>query len=218
MAVVIIAPSCKREIEAPPAQDHEKSPYRILAIGKAPGDTSTSTTMWARTETVGLVVAEDSKLRAELIGYQKVNGQGVYTVALTNKQDCKANPIWGWDGLRITSITPSGAHDEIPANGYRVYTLTGDAKVGKIKVKTECDCGNSSTLLINISLDILPITYLSNTAVYDLHTGKTTINFEIDNPATINWFIIQKMRADNVWVQVAMVPGDDQTKKYSIRL
>lgn len=74
--------SCKRELDPPPAKEHVKDAYRVLAIGKVPGDTSTSSTMWARTETVGLVVAEDDKLRAELIGYQNINGQGVYTWCL----------------------------------------------------------------------------------------------------------------------------------------
>lgn len=135
--------SCKRELDPPTNQEHTKEAYRVLAIGKAPGDTSTSTTMWARTQTVGLVVAEDDKLRAELIGYQKINGQGVYMVAVTNKQDCRADLDWGWDGLRITSISPSGWHaNEIEANGYKVYTLTGEAKVGRIKIKSFCDLIN----------------------------------------------------------------------------
>jgi hypothetical protein len=206
--------SCKKETNFK-MPDHEKAAYRVLAIGKAPGDTSTSTSMFARTETVGLVVAEDSKLKAELIGYQNINGHGVYTLAVTNKQACAVFPKWGWDQLNIDSI--SAVNDTIPAGGYKVYTLIGDAKVGKIKLQAVGDCGNSSTLIVNITMSILPIIYLNNTAVYDVKTRKVTIGFSIDAPQTINWFIIQKS-VSGVWVQVAMIPADDLIKDYSIKL
>jgi hypothetical protein len=215
LAIIIIASiSCKREaiISTP---EHEKSAYRVLGIGKAPGDTSTSTSMFARTETVGLVIAEDSKLKAELIGYQNTAGHGVYTVAVTNKQSCEVTPKWGWDQLNIDSISP--LNDTIPANGYKIYTLMGDSKVGKIKLQAVGACGNSSTLIVNITMSILPIIYLNNTATYDQKAGKVTISFGIDAPETINWFIIQRLQA-GVWVQVALVMADDQIKQYSIKL
>lgn len=217
VAVIMTAPACTREIDPPAQQEHVKEPYRILAIGKTPGDTSTSSTMWARTETVGLVTAEDSKLRAELIGYQNINGHGVYTVAMTSKLNCQSNLQWGWEQLNIDSIGPNAAdRDVLPANGYKVFTLVGDAKVGKIKVQAQSDCGNSSTLIVNITLAILPITYIQNTAKYDASTDRVTLDFTIDRPETINWFLVQKLQADRTWITVFTVPADDNIKTYRV--
>lgn len=213
----ILATSCKREIDAPtPA--HEKDNYRIVALGKS-GDSSISTSMQARVQTVGIVVVEDSRLKAELIGYQKINGQGVYTVAVTNKQAGDVTLDWGWDGLKINNITPGGAHgNDMTANAYKVYTLTGDPKVGRIKVQAKGDCGNSSTLIINITMDILPIIYLGNSAAYDPAAGKVVVTFTIDAPETVSWILIQRQEVDHTWVNVAMVPADDQVKKYTIKV
>jgi|ERR1044072_387126 hypothetical protein len=219
VALIFAFTSCGKHLDTVNQDEHVKDQYRVLGIGKAAGDTSISTVMFARTETVGLVVAEDSKLKAELIGYQKINGHGVYTVAMTNKQPCQVIMRWGWENLTIDSISPGGAQgDVIPANGYKVFTLIGDAKVGKIKVQAQgVDCGNSSTLIVNITVTILPIKYISNTASYDTKTGKVTITFEADRPDTINWFLIMKL-INQKWQQVAMIPAEDNTKKYSIKL
>lgn len=206
--VSILFASCKKEV-TPPAADHVKSPYQILAIG---ADTSKSTTMFARAETVGLVVAEDDKLKAELIAY---NGAGVYTLQVTSKVNCQGIIRWGWDGLTIDSITPGS--DVIPANGVVTFTLYGDHKVGRIKLKMESDCGNSSTLIINITAAILPINFIENTAKYDQKTGKTIITFTIDDPAQIDWLLIRRNVAGE-WVQAALVACDHVTKDYIIKL
>lgn len=205
--------ACKKEVTTSATPEHEKQAYRVLVIGK--GDTTTSTVMFARTETVGLATADDSKLHVDLIGYQKVNGQGVYTLSVTNKQDCRVLIRWGWEELLVSDITP--ADDQVNANSTRVFVVTGEAKVGKIKLKAEGECGNSSTLIINITNDILPIKLVDNTAKYDDQTGKTTISFELEEPQLAEWILVQHLNDAKAWEQAALVASDYQTKQYSIK-
>lgn len=72
IAVLCTLASCKKQ-DALTTPKHETAAYRVLAIGKSGTDTSISTSMFARAETVGLVTAEDAKLKAVLIAY---NGNG----------------------------------------------------------------------------------------------------------------------------------------------
>lgn len=207
--------SCKKDIQQ--SADHEKGWYRVLAIGK---DTSISSSMYARTETVGLVIAEDDKLKAVLTSYQPLpGGQGIYTVDVTNKQNGNVIIRWGWDGLRIDNVSP--ASDVVPANQTVTFILTGDAKVGKIKLQADCphgrDCNNSSTLIINVSMAILPISYIENTATYDVKSGKVIISFTIDDPSQIDQIIIQK-QDDNNWKEAALILCDKVTKSYNVKL
>lgn len=207
IAATLLASCSKETITTPPK--HIKSPYRVLLIG---ADTTTSTTMFARAETVGLVIAEDDKLKAELIAY---NGAGVYTVKVTSKIACQGIIRWGWDGLTIDSISPTS--DVIPANSTVTFTLYGDHKVGKIKLKLESGCGNSSTLIINITNAILPVKLIENAATYDEVTKKTTITFTVDDPALFDWILVQKNK-ESVWVQALLIGCDHVTKTYSIPL
>jgi hypothetical protein len=193
---------------------HMKSPYRVLVYGK--GDTTISSTMFARTETVGLVIAEDDKLKAVLKSYHKLpTGEGVYEVEVTSKLNCQSIIRWGWEQLSIDNITPSS--DVIPANQTRIFTLTGDAKVGKIKLKAESDCGNSSTLIINITIAVLPVVIINNVAEYDKVLDRIIVFFTIDDPTQAEWIIIQNM-VNEKWNQVMLIGGDNVTKSYRIPL
>lgn len=215
-AIVLMATlaiSCKKETVTTDAP-HEKSPYRVLLF-KA-GDTTISSTMWAREQTVGLIIVEDDKLKAELLSYHQLpNGQGVYEIKLTNKQNCQVISRWHWEGLTIDSITPG--NDVLPANTAITFTLIGDAKVGKIKVKAFGDCGNSSELVLNITMSILPVKILENVGSYDEKTKKTTIAFMIDDPMLFDWILIERNNGIE-WVQAMLIASDHTTKQYNIKL
>jgi hypothetical protein len=190
---------------------HEKSDYRVLLYNDV--DTTISTSMRAREQTVGLVVAEDDKLKAELIAY---NGAGVYTLKITSKITCQGIVRWGWDGLTIDSIAPGS--DVVQAGQSVVFTLYGDHKTGRIKLKLESDCGNSSTLIINITTAILPVKIIENTAAYDEKSGKTIITFTIDDPTMFDWILVQRLNGDKIWIHAMLIDSDHTTKQYSIKL
>lgn len=186
--------------------------YRVSAIG---ADTTSTAWMQARTETVGIVIAEDSKLKAELMNYTPApGGKGIYTVKVTNKQNCQVIIRWNWEGLRIEGITP--ASDVIPANQVQTFTLTGEAKVGKIKLKAEGNCGNSSTLIIPITMNVLPIVFVESKTTRDAK-GKVTVAFTIDDPSQINWFLIERIKGSEA-SQAALIAGDKVTKSFTIKL
>jgi hypothetical protein len=216
--------SCKKESTTPTVKKHTKSVYMVGAIEKG-GDTTFGPAMFARTETVGLLVVEDSKLKVVLTGFYKLpNGQGVFTIAATNKMACRAKIRWGWEDLRVDSIAyPSGdpldpKNDVVQAGETKIFTVYGDAKVGKIKMKAEGDCGNSSTLILQITVAILPIKLVHNTATYDENTGKTTVSFTLEDPSNIDWLLIQKQLVTLEWEQLMIIGCDHVTKNYSIKL
>ena len=217
IAATLLIACGKKEI-LPADVPHVKSPYRVL-LYKA-GDTTISSTMWARVETVGLVTVEDSRFKAELINY---NGSGVYTVRLTSKVNCQGIARWNWQGLTIDSVQPTDStantpkSDVLTANQVKTFTLTGDHKEGKIKVKLESECGNSSTLIIKITKDILPVKILENVGSYDEKTKKTTIAFTIDDPLLFDWILIQHNNGFE-WGQVMLIGSDHSTKNYSFKL
>src|SRR6266536_74801 len=149
--------SCKKEDS--PTTNHPPGNYRVLLVGKA-GDTVTTSTKTARVETVGLDSAQDTRLKAVLLAY---DGHGGYTIQLTNLQSCPVTINWGWNGLNIDSISPGGNNSIMAANQSVLFKLYGSAKIGKIKLQAHGDCGNSSTLIINITTSILTITYTNYT-------------------------------------------------------
>lgn len=206
--LLISCSQSKKETLPPP---HEESAYRVLLYNDI--DTAITTTMWARTETVGIVIAEDSKAKAELIAY---NGAGIYTIKVTSKITCQGIVRWGWDGLTIDSISPTS--DVIQAGQSVTFNLYGDHKEGRIKLKLESDCGNSSTLIINITKAILPVKVIENKAIYDEKTGKTIITFTIDDPLLFDWILVQRLNGEKVWVQAMLIASDHVTKVYSIKL
>jgi hypothetical protein len=213
LMITISLMACKKD-NSSAQPEHEKANYKVFLIGK--GDTTAGPIIYARTETVGIAYAEDDKLRVDLIGY---NGHGVYTLQVTNKQNCSVTNHWGWEGLAIDSISPGGdTANVLLANQVKTYTLTGSAKEGKIKVQAKGDCGNSSTLIIYITTAILPIHMTESRASYDKQTDKTTISFNVETPADFDWILIQKETNDHEWVQAALIANDYTTKNYSIKL
>jgi len=186
--------------------------YRVSAIG---ADTSYTPWMLARTESA-IFTTEDGKLKAELISYQPTTpGYGIYKIKMTNKQACQIHLRWHWEDLTIDNITPTS--DVLHANDTATYTLTGDSRVGKITVKAEgVSCGNSSTLVIPITLSVLPVKYISNTTTRD-KGGKVTVSFNIDDPSIVDWFVIDKMKGTEV-SQDTIFKCDKITKSYSIKL
>lgn len=200
------------------AQQHEKADYQVLAVGD---DTTYSPWLRARMESTALVIAEDTSLKAELIGYQN----GHYTIRTTNKTNCQRILRWGWEDLApVISIEPNDATsgtpqaDVLSPNEVKTYTMIAQAKPGKIFVKAEksnSTCENSSTLVIKITIDILPIKWISHTATYNKITDETIISYEVDDPKTINSYLIRKMVDGEP--KVIMSFGADKTrKKYDI--
>lgn len=216
LATICTLFSCKKETSiTDPA--HEKSPYRVLVIGH--GDTTISTAMFARTETTGIVVVEDSRLRASLIGYTKLpDGRGQYTIEMTSKQACDVQLNWGWDALNIDQVTP--VNNTLLGNETKTFTLIGEAKEGKIKVQANGTpgCGNSSTLIVEITAQILPIKLIDNIAKFDELTKKVSISFILPDPALADWIIIQKQNESHVWMQAALIAADPNVKEYNIKL
>ena len=212
--------ACKKETTAT-KEEHIKSPYSVMVVGN--GDTTIGSTMFARAETVGLIIVEDSKLKAVLTAYHKdENGNGVYDIEVTNKTNCQGIIRWHWEGLTIDKVRANrkdSTSDVIPANQIVTFTLTGDAKVGKIKLKTDFvgSCGNSSELIINITMAVLPFKLIENTAKYDELTGKVIVSFTIDDPSRAQWIIIRKME-NGEWKQALLIGGDYKTRSYSIPL
>lgn len=214
LLITISLMACKKD-NSSVQPEHEKTNYQVFLIGKG-GDTTAGPIIYARTETVGIAYAEDDKLRVDLIGY---DGHGVYTLQVTNKQNCQVINRWGWEGLTIDSIAPGGPQgDVIAANQAKIFTLIGDAKVGKIKLQTKGDFGTSSTLIVYITSSILPVKMTDNRASYDQASNKTTISFNVEMPEEFDWILIRKEIANHEWIQAALIANDYKTKNYSIKL
>jgi hypothetical protein len=100
-AISMCVIACTKANDSAPPKQHEKFYYRVGAVG---GDTTFTPGKLARVETVGLLMAEDDKLRAELIGFSKSGTTGTYIVKVTNKQSCQMILRWNCDELNPTSI------------------------------------------------------------------------------------------------------------------
>ncbi len=201
--------------------EQPKEWYRVSAIGT---DTARTSWMQARTETVGIVIAEDNLLKAELMSFTPMPGNmGLYTVKITSKLSCQGILRWNWEGLGLDIIQPNDStantpqSDVMKAGHVKTFLITGDAKVGKIKVKIQSDCGNSSTLIIPITMQVLPITFLESRTTKDKKTGKVTVSFSIDDPSIVDWYLIEKMVDSNA-TQAALISSDKVTKSFTVKL
>jgi hypothetical protein len=204
LSFVLIVPSCKREIDAP-KQEHIKTYYRVGAIKG--GDTTRTASAQAREQTVGLAMVEDNDLKMTLVAYSN----GTYTVEVKNKQSCSVALDWGWEGLRIFDIDPN--YNIVGPGDTKTYILRGEAKLGKIKLKSWGWCGNSSTLIMPITIAILPVTYLEFGAKYDEKSGIVNLNFLIDDPNEV--FFIEKL-VGTKWEIVYQFTCDKKTTSYNI--
>ena len=205
--------SCKKT-DSLQSDNHDYTNYRVYFTSKT-GDTTYTPTKGARVETVGLDSAEDKDLKAVLLAY---DGHGNYIISVTSNLPCQSIIRWGWEGLTIDTIMPGGAQgDVLKAGETKVFTLSGSPKVGKIKLQAQGSCGNSSTLIINITTAILPITYLNYTVSYNNDLKKHVINFDIVHPQDVNWIIIEQLIGKE-YKLIYSIPGDEITTKYSIKL
>lgn len=213
ISLVILTMSCKREEILPNEDDDKYIKGFTRVIGIKGTDTSSTPYMQGRTETGAIVIAEDATLKAELIAYY----QGNYTLRMTNKTDCQRILRWGWEDLKLYDIQPGD--DVMPPNAVITYTLLGDAKPGKITVKAEksnSDCENSSTLVINITTAILPIKYTSHTTK---RVGEDMIvNFSTEEPENIDWFYVLWSPDGNKDHEILQnsFECDKVTKKYTL--
>src|SRR6478736_3413488 len=190
--------------------------YRAGFVSKE-GDTTWTATRSARTETMGLDSAGDSRLKAILIAY---DGHGVFTVSATNLTTCQGIIRWNWDGnFKIDSIGyPSGnptdpQNDVLKAGQTKVFQIYAKPKPGRLKLQLKGECGNSSELIINITTAILPITFTDFAVTYNECTGRVFVGFNIMEPTDLNWVIIQRLEGKD-YKTVLLVPGDDKTTIY----
>lgn len=212
--------SCKPDDQLLPAAQNGPGNYRAGFVSKS-GDTTWTATRAARAETMGLDSAKDTKFKIVLISY----GHGVFTVAATNLATCQGIIRWNWDGnFKIDSIgyvsnNPLDPSNDVLAVGEtKVFKLYAKPKVGRIKMQLNTICGgNSSELIINITTVILPITYTDFAVTYNEAIGRTYIGFNISEPRELNWVIIQRLEGKE-YKTVLMVPGDDATTTYNIKL
>lgn len=220
ICAVLSVSACTKSTSLPEDPNHQKATYYVGAIKGI--DTVFTPGMWARTETVGLIVVEDDMLRFELIAYQNVGGQAQYRLKVTNKTDCQRILRWGWEDLGLTSIEPDDAttgtprSDVMAPNEVKYYTAIGLPKVGKIKVqaqKSNSDCPNSSTLILNITMDILPVTYLKHKASYK--DGVVTLSFVVDDPKEVDTYIIMK-QISGPRELIYQFTSDKKTTSYNI--
>lgn len=179
--------SCKKQTSDDSTQYIEGF-TRVLSVNGV--DTASTKFMQGRVETSGLIVVEDIDLKAELIGYTYLGGGiGQYVIQMTNKQACDVMLRWHWQGLTLDTGDP--ANDALAGNEVKVFTFTGDAKPGQIKVQADGSggCNNSSNLVLNITESILPVAkFLSSSSKRD--GDKMTVTFSIDSPADSDTFII----------------------------
>jgi hypothetical protein len=208
--------SCKKE--ATPPDDYLYANGWTRVIGVKGADTSTTTFMHARTETVGILTVQDVQLKATLLSYIPLpNGKGKYIVEMTNFQDCQVILRWNWEGLGIDNITPST--DVLSGHQTTIYTLIGDAKPGRIKVKAEksnSTCTNSSTLIIEITTVILPIEFTNSKTE---RKGKDMyVSFSTEEPQNVDWFFVMWSPDGNKANEVikAYIESDHLTKSYKL--
>jgi len=222
LALIVSIASCKKSMDSTP-KDHQRAAYFVGAIGSG-GDTVFTPGMWARVETVGLVVAEDSKLRAELMSYQNIGGIAYYTVRMTNKQPYQVILRWGWDNINPTSIQPNDStantdqSDVLKPSQVKVYTVIGLPKIGRIKVQAQHinnDGANSSTLIVEITAAVLPVTYLAHKASYDDVLHIVTLSFTVDDPTQADTYVIQR-QTNGPREVIYQFTSDKKTKSYNI--
>jgi len=225
IASVIIF-SCKRSLQSPTAQNGIGN-YRAGFVSKT-GDTTWTTTKLssktARVETVGLDSAFDNRFKISLISY---NGNGVFVLTATNLTTCQGIIRWSWDSnFKIDSIGYASNNPNDPENDvlkagqtktFIIYSK--QPKPGRLKAQLNSvsNCGNSSSLIINITSAILPITYTNFAVTYNETIGRLFIGFNIMEPTELNWVVIQKLDG-NIYKTVLLVPGDDKTNTYNIKL
>lgn len=178
--------ACKKEAtQKDPV--YEEGFTRVGAIQGS--DTSLTPYMHARTESVVLAMDQDTKLKAELIGFQHLSGgMASYTIRVINLTTCQDIIRWHWEGLTIDNITPPS--DVVHAGDTVIFTLTGDALPGRITLSSQAvgSCGNSKTLIIDITTTILPIKYTAHKTHRE--GNNMIVEFTTEEPQNVDRFIV----------------------------
>ena len=198
----------------------------IRIIGVRGTDTSSTKFVNGRVETVGLLLVEDDKLRAELMSYQPLaGGMAKYIVKITNKTDCQRILRWNWQNINPTSIDPNdltagtGQADILGANQVKTYIIIGYSVAGRIYVqaqKSNSDCPNSSQLILEITNTILPITF-TNIKV-DKKDKDYVVIFSTDSPQDVDTFYAMWTPDGSKIKETirATIVSDPNTKNYKV--
>lgn len=219
--------SCTKSTAPSKINQPAKKWFRVAAIGN---DTVYSPVRNARGETTGIIIAEDNKLKAELMSYTPLpGGMAKYIIRMTNKTECQRILRWGWgDGISPQSIEPDDITagtpkaDVMTANQVKYYIVIAQARTGWISVKAEksnSECENSSTLKLYITLDILPVKFIAFEVKRDKDRDYDLfINYTIETPEDANTFEIQESEDGKNYHTIHSVVSDKKTKVYSIRI
>src|ERR1700760_862828 len=156
--------SCKKE--SAPAAPHTETWYRALAVGQ---DTAYTRSIYAKAVTYQYKDS-DAYMQIQLLGYS--NGQ--YVLAITNQQHCDVDFQIDYEGMTATAISPNRKnnlyYNQVKANKTETFYITGNKKVGKIKVMANTICTwqgcNPVWLYVDITQDILPIVITNSSANY----------------------------------------------------
>lgn len=218
--------SCKKESKSTDNDDQYVNGWTRV-IGVKGTDTSSTKYIGGRIQTVGIVVVEDATLKAELMSYTPLpGGMGKYEIRITNKVNCQRILRWGWEDLSpVVSIEPTDntagtpQSDVLQGNQVKTYIMIAKAIVGRIKVKGEksnSNCENSSTLIINITVAVLPIELKDFTRE---RKGKDVyVTFSTEAPQDVDTFYIMWSPDGNKANEriVAFVDSDHSTKNYKL--
>lgn len=220
--------SCKKGSSILPGGDDDEYITGWTRVISVKGiDTSSTKYAGGRIQTVGIVVVEDATLKAELMSYTPLpEGMGKYEIKVTNKVECQRILRWGWENLSpVVSIEPTDntagtpQSDVIQGNQVKTYIMIAKAAVGRIKVKADksnSDCDNSSTLIINITVTILPIELTNFTRE---RKGKDVyVTFSTETPQDVDTFYVMWSPDGNKANEkiVAFIDSDHSTKNYKL--
>lgn len=220
--------SCTKRNDSSSSIKVEDGWIRVLGVKHSTSDTSSTKYVHARVETVGLLVVEDSRLRAELVAYQPLaGGMGKFVIRVTNKQSCQMILRWNWDNINPTSIEPDDTtagtiqSDVIKGNAVKTYIVIGKATLGRIYVqaqKSNDSCPNSSQLILEITQTILPIEFTTFTV--DKKDGNYNIKFHTETPQEVDDFYIMWTPDGNPAHETVRgtIQSDGSTKDYKISI
>jgi hypothetical protein len=225
--IFITVISCTKSTDNSSKSQPTKKWYRVAAIGN---DTVYSKAMNARDETGPIAMTENQKLRCELMSYTSIgNGMARYELRITNRQECRMILRWNWEKINPTSIEPidgtqnSPLSDVIAGNSTKTYIMIAKATIGALMVKGEQSgtggCENTSQLRLNITLDILPVKFVSCDAHRDASKNYDLfVNYTIETPEDANTFEIQESENGKDYHSIYSFASDKKTKVYSIRI
>jgi hypothetical protein len=221
IALLSLFAACKHDDALPSGNDDNQYIFGVTRVLSVEGTDTTSTRFIGGRVETDLVLAsdEDSKMRAELIGYQYLgSGKALYNVRAINKTDCQSIVRWHWiGGLLVDSIVP--LNDNVLAHDTTMFLVYGTATVGAITLNAQAhdptSCGNSRTLQLNITTGILPSKF--TTSSVKRQGDKMIVKFSDETPPEKGWYFVMWSPTGNPVDEVVknMFVSDANVKSYT---